>query len=92
MDGWPRQIKAENGTVTLQQPPERIVSTSVTLTGSLLAIDAPVVGSGAGAPGSRFTDAQGFSANGEILPGSGRLNPYISVSPISKVLPVKHRI
>lgn len=60
MDGWPRQIKAENGTVTLQQPPERIVSTSVTLTGSLLAIDAPVVGSGAGAPGSRFTDAQGF--------------------------------
>lgn len=59
-DGWPRQIHSETGTVTLQQPPQRIVSASVTLTGALLAIDAPVVGSGAGAPGGRFTDAEGF--------------------------------
>jgi ABC-type Fe2+-enterobactin transport system substrate-binding protein len=34
----------------LIQAPTRIVSTSVTLTGSLLAIDAPVIASGATAP------------------------------------------
>ena len=60
MEGWPRQVHGENGTITLQHEPERIVSTSVTLTGSLLAIDAPVIGSGATAPNSRFTDSQGF--------------------------------
>ncbi len=59
-DGWPRQVHSETGTVTLQQPPQRIVSTSVTLTGALLAIDAPVIASGAAAPGGRFTDAEGF--------------------------------
>lgn len=59
-DSMPRQISGENGTITLQNPPKRIVSTSITLTGSLLAIDAPVVASGAGVPNSRFTDSQGF--------------------------------
>jgi len=38
----------------------RIVSTSVTLTGSLLAIDAPVVASGATTPNNRVADDQGF--------------------------------
>ncbi len=58
---WPRQIIGDNGkTITLKAAPQRIVSTSVTLTGSLLAIDAPVVASGAGMPNSRFTDSQGF--------------------------------
>ena len=59
-DGWPRQIRSATGNVTLEQPPQRIVSTSVTLTGALLAIDAPVIGSGASAPGGRFTDGEGF--------------------------------
>ncbi len=58
--GWPRTVQGANGAVTLQQPPQRIVSTSVTLTGSLLAIDAPVVASGATAPNSRLADGQGF--------------------------------
>lgn len=57
---WPREINGANGTLTLQQAPQRIVSTSVTLTGSLLAIDAPVIASGATAPGSRLADKQGF--------------------------------
>ncbi|WP_312837060.1 Fe2+-enterobactin ABC transporter substrate-binding protein [Pantoea sp.] len=59
-EGWPRQVKGANGAVTLEQMPQRIVSTSVTLTGSLLAIDAPVIASGAAAPSSRVADAQGF--------------------------------
>ncbi|MDW6003033.1 Fe2+-enterobactin ABC transporter substrate-binding protein [Vibrio mangrovi] len=57
---WPRQIQTELGSVTLNQMPQRIVSTSVTLTGSLLAIDAPVVASGATTPNNRFSDEQGF--------------------------------
>jgi iron complex transport system substrate-binding protein len=57
---WPRQIQTDNGVVTLNKPAQRIVSTSVTLTGSLLAIDAPVVASGATTPNNRYADAQGF--------------------------------
>lgn len=58
--GWPRQIRDSRGVHTLDHKPARIVSTSVTLTGSLLAIDAPVVASGATTPNNRFADDQGF--------------------------------
>jgi ABC-type Fe2+-enterobactin transport system substrate-binding protein len=58
--GWPRQVQGLNGSVTIEQPPQRIVSTSVTLTGSLLALGAPVVASGATTPNSRFADDQGY--------------------------------
>ena len=58
--GWPRTLQSAGGSVTLEKAPQRIVSTSVTLTGSLLAIDAPVIASGATAPGSRLADEQGF--------------------------------
>ena len=57
---WPRQITDSHGVHTLQQKPTRIVSTSVTLTGSLLAIDAPVIASGATTPNNRVADGQGF--------------------------------
>lgn len=57
---WPRTLEGTNGKITLQKAPQRIVSTSVTLTGSLLAIDAPVIASGATAPNSRLSDDQGF--------------------------------
>lgn len=57
---WPRQITDIRGTHTVAQKPMRIVSTSVTLTGSLLAIDAPVIASGATAPNNRVADGQGF--------------------------------
>lgn len=59
-ESWPRTLPGRMGEVTLEQPPQRIVSTSVTLTGSLLAIDAPVIASGATAPNNRFADGQGF--------------------------------
>lgn len=57
---WPRTVTDSRGTHTLAQAPTRIVSTSVTLTGSLLAIDAPIVASGATSPGNRMADSQGF--------------------------------
>ena len=56
---WPRQITDSRGVHTLEHKPTRIVSTSVTLTGSLLAIDAPVIAS-ATTPNNRVADAQGF--------------------------------
>jgi len=58
--GWPRTVATAKGPVTLQQAPERIVSTSVTLTGPLLAVNAPLVGSGATARNSTVSDSQGF--------------------------------
>lgn len=57
---WPRQITDSRGSHMLESQPLRIVSTSVTLTGSLLAIDAPVVASGATTPNNRVADGQGF--------------------------------
>lgn len=57
---WPRQVTDSRGTHTLQHAPQRIVSTSVTLTGSLLAIEAPVIASGATTPGNRFSDDLGY--------------------------------
>lgn len=57
---WPRQVTDSRGSHTLESQPQRIVSTSVTLTGSLLAIDAPVIASGATTPNNRVADGQGF--------------------------------
>ncbi|MGE9552644.1 Fe2+-enterobactin ABC transporter substrate-binding protein [Erwinia amylovora] len=59
-DSWPRSVPSHEGQLVLKQQPKRIVSTSVTLTGSLLAIGAPVVASAATMPGQRFADTQGF--------------------------------
>lgn len=59
-EGWPRTFESAQGNVVISQQPKRIISTSVTLTGSLLAINAPVIGSGATMPGHKLTDEQGF--------------------------------
>lgn len=56
---WPRTVETATGPVTLDAQPQRIVSTSVTLTGSLLSLDAPVIGTGA-QPKSTVTDDQGL--------------------------------
>ncbi|ADU67812.1 Fe2+-enterobactin ABC transporter substrate-binding protein [Pantoea sp. At-9b] len=76
--GWPRKIQTEQGVVTLTKAPQRIVSTSVTLTGSLLAIDAPVIASGATVPNSRLSDDQGFFRQwGEVAKQRGVKRLYI---------------
>ncbi|MBP2847058.1 Fe2+-enterobactin ABC transporter substrate-binding protein [Dickeya oryzae] len=58
--GWPRTVQTPKGPLTLTHPPQRIVSTSVTLSGTLLAINAPLVGSGATSPDTVVADEQGF--------------------------------
>lgn len=59
--GWPRTIETDAGALTLTAKPERIVSTSTTLTGSLLAVGAPVVAAAATAPDIEgLSDSKGF--------------------------------
>ncbi|WP_232845108.1 Fe2+-enterobactin ABC transporter substrate-binding protein [Paracoccus onubensis] len=58
-EGWPRSVPHEAGELTLKQVPERIVSTTPSVTGILLAIDAPVIASAATAQGP-LTDDKGF--------------------------------
>jgi len=54
-ENWPRRFTNIDGSQTdIPNKPERILSTSVTLTGALLAIKAPVVASGAAANGRFF--------------------------------------
>ncbi|MFT2096946.1 Fe2+-enterobactin ABC transporter substrate-binding protein [Marinomonas sp. 2405UD66-6] len=59
-EGWPRSIMTSQGLLTLEQAPSRIVSTSVTLSGTLLAIDAPLIASGATMPNTSVASGQGF--------------------------------
>lgn len=56
---WPRTFDHEAGSVTLESQPMRIVSTSPSITGSLLAIDAPVIATGT-PPKTMLTDDNGF--------------------------------
>ncbi|MCI1675733.1 MAG: Fe2+-enterobactin ABC transporter substrate-binding protein [Ancrocorticia sp.] len=56
---WPRTVTDEKGEVTLDAQPEKIVSTSISVTGTLLAINAPVVASAATSV-SDITDDKGF--------------------------------
>ncbi|WP_243226069.1 Fe2+-enterobactin ABC transporter substrate-binding protein [Microbacterium sp. CIAB417] len=54
--GWPRTFENADGTTTeIPAQPESIVSTSVSVAGTLLAFDAPVVASGSAGNGQFFT-------------------------------------
>lgn len=63
---WPRTITHPLGETTISKQPERIVSTSPVLTGTLLALNAPVIASGGSAP-----NAEGFDENGFFTHWSG---------------------
>lgn len=56
---WPRSIVQGSETLTLKSKPERIVSTTPSITGILLAIGAPVTASAAATP-TILTDDKGF--------------------------------
>lgn len=58
-NGWPRTITHAAGELTLKAKPLRIVSTTPSVTGILLAINAPLVASTATTP-SNMTDNKGF--------------------------------
>ncbi|ANI30093.1 iron ABC transporter substrate-binding protein [Yersinia entomophaga] len=57
---WPRTVHTARGDVQLEKAPRRIVSTSITITGTLLAIKAPVIGTGATVPNTTVADDLGF--------------------------------
>lgn len=57
--GWPRTIRHAAGELTLATKPKRIVSTTPSVTGILLAIEAPLAASTATTP-SPLTDGKGF--------------------------------
>src|SRR5690606_7068979 len=53
--GWPRTfINADGSSTTLNAPAKRILSTSVSITGTLLAVDAPVIASATTTSGDYF--------------------------------------
>ncbi|EXL02770.1 Fe2+-enterobactin ABC transporter substrate-binding protein [Ochrobactrum sp. WV_118_8] len=56
---WPRTVKHEAGELTLKTKPVRIVSTTPSITGILLAMGAPLVATAATTP-SPLTDNKGF--------------------------------
>lgn len=58
--GWPRTIETVKGPIEIIHPPKRIVSTSVTLTGTLLTIHAPLIASSATRHMTNVTDDLGF--------------------------------
>lgn len=57
--GWPRTIPHEGGALVLEAQPQRIVSTSPGLTGTLLALDVPLVAT-ATAMKTPLADEEGF--------------------------------
>jgi iron complex transport system substrate-binding protein len=74
---FPRTVEHEGGTTEIPAAPQRVVSASVSLTGNLLAIDAPLVASGATQPNSPVGDEQGFFRQwGEVAAdGASSLSP-----------------
>ncbi|GMA34949.1 hypothetical protein [Demequina litorisediminis] len=59
---FPRTITHELGETVIEEQPERVVTTALTVTGNLLAIGAPVVASAASTPDEGLTDDLGFFA------------------------------
>lgn len=58
-EAWPRTIPHEAGDLVLEAQPQRVVSTSPSLTGILLALDVPLVATAA-AMNTPLADDQGF--------------------------------
>lgn len=81
--GWPRTVQTDDGELTLEAQPQRIVSTSTTLTGSLLAVGAPVVASAATVPGiPELSDDKGFFSQwSEAAQAAGLEKLYENSSP-----------
>lgn len=76
---WPRTFTdSMQNTVRIPAKPERIVSTSVGLTGSLLALDAPVIAS-ATAPEGPDADRDGFFKHWADVASARKLDPLYEV-------------
>ncbi|MBZ4023721.1 Fe2+-enterobactin ABC transporter substrate-binding protein [Rhodobacter sp. TJ_12] len=63
-EGWPRRLANADGSETeLTAPPARVLSSSVTLSGSLLAIGAPLIASATTTHGDFFAQWQAVAEN-----------------------------
>lgn len=78
---WSRTVETAKGPVTLIQQPKRIVSTSITITGTLLAINAPVIATGATAPNTTVADNQGFFTQWSEVAQAKKLVPLYQTEP-----------
>ncbi|WP_145525434.1 Fe2+-enterobactin ABC transporter substrate-binding protein [Yersinia rohdei] len=78
---WSRTVETAKGPVTLTHQPIRIVSTSITITGTLLAINAPVIASGATVPDTTVADNQGFFTQWSDVAQSRKLVPMYHTEP-----------
>ncbi|RVU82856.1 Fe2+-enterobactin ABC transporter substrate-binding protein [Leucothrix sargassi] len=67
-DSWPRTIENADGSVVIiKSPPKRILSTSASVTGTLLAINAPVVASGSAINGEFFAQWKDVAEQRELI-------------------------
>ena len=84
--GWPRSIMTSKGLLTLEKAPQRIVSTSVTLSGTLLAIHAPLIASGATTPNTTVAGEQGFMRQWESLAMQRGVVPLYQTEPNAEAI------
>ncbi len=64
---WPRTFTSADGSTTeIKQKPQRILSTSVSITGTLLSIDAPVIASSAASNGQFFEQWQSIAGQKKV--------------------------
>ncbi|WP_145508102.1 Fe2+-enterobactin ABC transporter substrate-binding protein [Yersinia alsatica] len=78
---WSRTVETAKGPVTLTHQPTRIVSTSITITGTLLAINAPVIATGATVPDTTVADHQGFFTQWSDVAQAKKLVPMYQTEP-----------
>lgn len=87
---WPLEVEHAYGTTTIEAQPERVASASVSMTGHLLAVDAPVVASMTTRP-STIADESGFFLQwGEEATAAGVepiAGPEINVEAIAAARP-----
>ena len=83
---WPRSFENADGSTTeIPAAPQRVLSTAVSVTGTLLALDAPVIASGTSTGGAWFDQWAGIAEEREVDPiwevGSFDLEAVIAAEP-----------
>lgn len=76
---WPRTVTDEKGTVKIEKAPQRIVSTTISTTGTLLAINAPVVATSKSVPGGGTVDDSGFFSQWGDVARERKVQPIYTV-------------
>ncbi|KZE91883.1 Fe2+-enterobactin ABC transporter substrate-binding protein [Microbacterium sp. TNHR37B] len=84
--GWPRTFdNADGSTTEIPAAPQRVLSTAVSVTGTLLALDAPVIASGTSTGGAWFDQWAGIAEERDVDPiwevGSFDLEAVIAADP-----------